>query len=125
MSRELNAKQFFIDLSKDSPIRFDMASFMLFDVDVFDPITSNVWASIKGLASGGQYTVAGDDFRPDQVSNKIYGSPDYWWIILIYNEKLSFNDLQHGDELQFPSVQALEDLYFGLKIKQNKVDKEA
>lgn len=122
MSREENAKQFFINLEKDAPIRFDLSSFMLFDVDVFDPVTSHLWENIKGLSSGGQYTVSGDDFRPDQVSYKIYGSPDYWWIILIYNEKLSFNDIQHGDELNYPSVQALEDLYFGLNIKQNKAD---
>jgi len=124
MARETEAKQFFIDLDRDTTLRFDMARFMLYDEDVFEPITSHVIENIKGLTSGGQYTVKGDDFRPDQVSFKIYGTTEFWWILLIYNEKLSFQEIQHGDELNFPSIQALEDLYFQLKINQNKVDKE-
>ena len=124
MARETEAKQFFIDLNRDTTLRFDMARFMLYDDDVFEPISSHVYENIKELPSGGQYTVKGDDFRPDQVSFKIYGTTEFWWILLIYNEKLSFQELQHGDELNFPSVQSLEDLYFKLKINQNKVDRD-
>jgi hypothetical protein len=124
MARETESKQFFIDLDKESNQRFGMGRFMLFDDDVFEPITSHLLESVVALESGGQYTVAGDDFRPDQVSNKIYGTTEFWWIILVYNGKISFNDIQHGDELNYPPIQAIEDLYFSLKINQNKVDRD-
>jgi len=124
MTKEAEAKAFFINLDLESPERFDMSRFMLYDEDVFEPITSHVLETIKGLEAGGQYVVTGEDYRPDSVSDKIYGTTEYWWILLIYNEKLSFNDLQHGDEIRFPSIQALEDLYFSLKVQQNNVDRE-
>lgn len=121
---ELESKEFFINLVAELSERFDMSKFMLFDVDVYEPVTSSVLENIKNLKSGGQYTVTGEDFRPDLISNKIYGTTELWWILLIYNEKLSFNDVQNSDELEYPSVQALEDLYFSLKIDQNISDKE-
>ena len=123
-TRETEAKEFFINLDIDPKERFDMSRFMRWDCDVFDPIASHMISEIKNLESGGNYTAEGEDFRPDLISNKIYGTTEYWWILLLYNDKLSFNDLQHGDELEFPSVQEIEDLYFRLKINQNKVDKE-
>lgn len=123
MSRVLEAKEFFINLASTSSLRFDMSKFILFDTDVFEPVTSHLWSQIKTLESGGQYIVTGDDYRPDNVSYKIYGTTEFWWVLLIYNDKLSFNDLQHGDELKYPSIQALEDVYFSLKVSQNKVDK--
>lgn len=124
MAREAEGKNFFINLDITTQERFDMSRFMRFDGDVFDPLASNVISSIKNLESGGQYTVQGHDFRPDAVSDIIYGTSEYWWVLLLYNDKLSFNDLQHGDEITFPSIQALEDMYFRLKIDQNKVDKD-
>lgn len=123
-THESEAKEFFINLELETTERFDMSRFMRFDCDVFDPIAAHMISQVKALDSGGNYTAEGEDFRPDLVSNKIYGTTEYWWIILLYNDKLSFQDLQHGDELEYPSVQAIEDLYFRLKINQNAIDRE-
>ena len=70
MARETEGKEFFINLDIESAERFDMARFMLFDEDVFEPLASHVLANIKSLESGGLYTATGEDFRPDSVSNK-------------------------------------------------------
>jgi hypothetical protein len=124
MSRELESKEFFINTALEDVERFDLSKFMLYDVDVFDPVTANIFADIKDLPAGGQYTVQGKDRRPDLISFDIYGTTQYYWVIMVYNELQSFNDVVHSQELRFPSLSTLEDYFFNLKVQQNKSDKE-
>lgn len=124
MAYETEDKSFFLNLDIEDVERFDMSKFMLYSGDVYDPITSFALETIPTLRAGGKKTVQGLDFRPDQLSFEIYGSTQYWWVLIIYNGLQSFNEIVHGQELRYPSVSALEDFFFNLKIQQSKSDKE-
>lgn len=110
--------EFFINLDKESSERYDMSKFMLYDVDNHDPLTSNFIRELLNLQPQGQYTVQGEDNRPDLLSYKIYGSTQYWWILLSYNNILEFDNISTGDTISYPSLGDLENLYFGLKAKE-------
>jgi nucleoid-associated protein YgaU len=110
--------EFFINLDKEASERYDMSRFMNYDTDNHDPLTSNFLRSLQALQPQGQYTVQGEDGRPDNLSFKIYGSTQYWWIILLYNGISEFDKISTGDVLNYPGLDSLEDLYFGLKAKE-------
>lgn len=120
-----SSKEFFINLEVESEERFDLAKFMEFlQGDNHDPLTSSVFNNIRSLEKGGQYRVSGEDGKPDLISYRIYGDTQYWWIILAYNGKTSYLDIKNGEELIFPTIVAIEDFYFSLKINQNVQDKD-
>lgn len=108
--------KFFIDLDSNAQDRFDLSKFMEFS-DNYDPLNSAILTDIKSLPIGGQYNVHGEDGRPDMISHRIYGNSQYWWVILLYNSKLDYNDIATGDVLNFPSISGLEEFYFSLKSK--------
>lgn len=121
MSEE-TSKYFFINLEYESPERYDLARFMEFVDDNYDPLTSFMFDKIRALKSGGRYIVRGEEDRPDLISYRIYGSSQYWWVILIYNGITSYKDIVHGTEMRYPELQALENLYFSLKAQQTAGD---
>lgn len=123
MARENESKYFFIDTTDNDKERYDLGNFMLFDEDFFDVFTSNALDEIPKLPIGGRIVVAGDDFRPDAISYKIYGSTQYYWVILVYNRIQSVNDIENGQELLYPTIGALEDYLFGLNVQQSESDR--
>ena len=40
--------------------------------------------------------------RPDLISNRFYGTPEYWWMILDYNKVTDPFSLKIGDRLRIP-----------------------
>jgi len=51
-----------------------------------------------------------DIFRPDLLSNKLYGTPDLWWILFKYNNIDDvWNDLEEGMVIHVPSMADIED----------------
>lgn len=121
---ENESKAFFLNTAIEDVERFDMAKFMLYDCDVYEVVTSNILEEFQSLPAGGQYRVEGKDRRPDLISFDIYGSTQYWWAIMVYNGLQSFNDIEHGQELRFPTLATIEDFYFNLKVQQNRSDRE-
>ena len=119
------SKEFFINLDVDSDERFDMAKFMEYLGDNYDPLTSHLFNEVQNIKQGGKYQIQGEDGRPDLLSYRIYGNTQYWWLILIYNGITEFNNFSTGTEISFPQLSALEDFYFSLKIKQTRQDKES
>lgn len=111
-------EEFFINLSKDYDERFTPGKFMEFLTDNYDPLTSHVLNSIKDLKPKGKVTVQGTDFRPDVLSFQIYSDTQYWWVLMIYNSFLTIDDIINGEEVKYPDIGDLEDLYYDLKIKQ-------
>lgn len=54
------------------------------------------------------YTVIESDLnRPDWISQMMYGTPDYWWVILWYNNLPDAFGLQPGQRLQIPAKNAV------------------
>lgn len=109
--------KFFIDLNSNTTDRFDMGKFLEYS-DNYDPLTSAIMSDVLTLRSGGQYTVQGEDGRPDLISFRIYGNVQYWWILLLYNSILDYNSIVTGEVLNYPSLDSLEDFYFSLKTKE-------
>jgi len=44
------------------------------------------------------------NFRPDLVSNKFYGSPDFWWKIMQYNGIADVYDFRQGRVIRLPAA---------------------
>jgi hypothetical protein len=109
--------RFFINPDVDSNVRFDLTRFMEF-TDNLDPLTSSILDDIRELPQQGFFAVQGEEFRPDSVSHKVYGTHQYWWVIMAYNDIADVNKLTSGTVLKYPSLADLEDIYFTLKSKQ-------
>ncbi len=110
---------YYINLDVESDERYDLRKFMEFDdIDLgFDILTPYFFYKLEKILPNGKYRVVNEQYNPSLVSYNIYGSTDYWWIIMIYNNIFSFDDIILGLELQYPSIEDLEDLYFELKSK--------
>lgn len=106
---------FFINLDKKFSKRFDMGKFIKFENDNFDPLTSNFFNKIRTLPQDSTFKITTEMGRPDQISRKIYGDEQYWWIILLYNNIFDVEQLVSGLELGYPDSDALDEFYFTLK----------
>lgn len=50
--------------------------------------------------------------RPDLISDKVYGTVKYWWLILSFNGiQNPFTDIQIGDLLKMPNILDIYDFY--------------
>lgn len=114
---------FFINLDIESVTRYDMKNFMRFTNGVYDPVTADIFNELRNIEAGGQYTIHGEECRPDLISNSIYNDTQYWWIILVYNGFTSVEELKNGEQVRFPRVDLLENYFFTLKAKQDAVDR--
>ena len=51
------------------------------------------------------YVIAGYEHRPDLISDVFYYTPDYWWLILLYNNiDDPFEGLNVGDQIKIPKL---------------------
>jgi len=112
------AGYFYINLGYDSPVRYDEAKFMEYDTDVYDSLTSYFLDVLRKLPVHGEYVVVDEEGRPDLLSHRIYGSTQYWWILLVYNNLVSPFDVQSGMTIRYPSIDDLEALFFKLAALQ-------
>ena len=116
---------FFINNSRDLKTRYDIARFVEFVIPpfstpVYDILNSYFWNQLGKISSKGTYQVRGEELRSDLLSYRIYGNTQYWWILLLYNNLLSNEDIISGMTLNFPSLSDLESLYFQLNSLQRK-----
>lgn len=49
-----------------------------------------------------------NEFRPDQLSNQVYGTPDYGWAIMEVNTLRSFKDLTLRRRLRIPPLNIIQ-----------------
>ena len=115
-------EMFFINLEIESDERFDLAKFMDYSDDLkgvaagrFDPLTSFFLRELPKLRSRGQYAIQVEEFRPDQISFKFFGTTEYWWVIMSYNNMLSIEELTTGTILEIPSEESMSQLFFRLR----------
>ena len=106
---------FFINLSVKSDERFDLAKFLSFEDNRFDPLDSFFLREIPKLTSRGQYAVQNEVQRPDLVSFRFYNTTEYWWIIMTFNDLLSVTELTAGKVLDIPSEDDISRLFFRLR----------
>lgn len=108
---------FFINLDIESAERFDMSKFFDFS-DNYDPLTSDFALELLDLPKIATYVIQGEEARPELLSYNIFGSTQYWWILLLYNRLTDYRSIKVGDSIDVPDFDALEDLYFSLKAKE-------
>lgn len=109
---------FYINLDVESTgERYDIRKFMPF-TDNFDPLTSEFMRKLPDVESAGIYRVDKFPGRPDQISYEIYQTFQYWWVIMAHNKIIRIDDIKIGDEISFPNINDVEDLFFSLKSKQ-------
>tara|TARA_R110000737_G_C14226328_1_gene421940 strand:+ start:187 stop:486 length:300 start_codon:yes stop_codon:yes gene_type:complete len=64
---------------------------------------SNIVESLRDLPSRVAIIPAGMDGRPDLLSFKIYGTPDYWWLLCAANKIIDpFEQLTAGKQIIVP-----------------------
>ena len=111
--------QFYINMDIETDLRYDFAKFLRYNTDNYNPITSKFLTELRKLKTVGEFIVTVQEGRADLVSYEIYGSTQYWWIILEYNDLMNVDDLTISKKLNFPKLSDLEDLYFSLKSMEN------
>jgi hypothetical protein len=107
---------FYIDSTIKVNTRFAKEKFINYD-NGFDILDSYFINQLTKLPSIGTFRVTTELNRPDIVSYKIYGHVQYWWIIMLFNEIYDELELTYNTVLKYPSLPALEDLYFELTIR--------
>ena len=111
-------REFFINSDKETFKRYDLARFLEQGDDSLDPLTSSMLDNIDNLAIGGYYTIQGEDGMPWLISERLYGDSQYWWIIMLFNGFQGIEDIKNGEDIKYPSVNALQDFYFKLKSRE-------
>jgi len=70
--------------------------------DGFD-LTSESMESYYSYDIG--YVIPGYEHRPDLISDIFYDTPEYWWMILWYNNiDDPFEGLNVGDQIKIPKL---------------------
>ncbi len=106
---------YYINLATEYDKRYDQAKFMEYTSSEFDILNSYFIYKLKSLSVFGEYVVQAEENKPYLVSYNIYGDTQYWWILMIFNDVLNFEELGAETILRYPSLADLEDLYFSLK----------
>lgn len=105
---------YYFNFDLETTERYDPAKFMPFQ-DIYDIVDSYFLTELSQLPTIGTYTVTTDN-RPDLLSYEIYNNVNYWWILLLYNNLMNFR-LTVGQVIRYPSLEAIENMYFQLKAK--------
>ena len=110
---------FYLDIETKTVDKYDMAKFLELDEECnFNPMNSYFLYQIPKLPAVGYYTVRKEVNRPDLLSYNIFGSTQYWWIIMWYNNMLKPQDLKPGIRIKYPSISSIEQLYVNANLQQ-------
>lgn len=109
---------FNINLDYESSVRFDIARFVEYTENSYEPLTSEFFEKVGALPNIDRFTVTSEAGRPDLISYKIYGSDQYWWILMLINGIMDVSGITEGTVIEYIDLSDLEDLYFSLKAKE-------
>jgi len=107
---------YFINLNYQGTPKYSLGRFCEYLDDLYDVIPSYFLQRLRNLPVKGYLTITPDlEFRPDLLSYNLYGETQYWWLLLFYNDLISFEDLVSGLEIKYFDLVDLESLYLSLK----------
>ena len=109
---------FFINADRQTPTRYDPSKLLEFNLDNYDILTSSFVKQLRALKSAGSISVLSQEVRPDLLAYDIYGSTQYYWIVMIYNDIIAVEDIIIGTIIRYPNLNDVERIYFGLKSNQ-------
>ena len=113
----------YIDADFESPNRYDLAKFAVYEEDVFDLIPSFLFEEIMNLPISGYKTISGQEGDAALLSYEIYQDTQYWQILMEYNSLIEPAQLVSGLQIKYPSVTSLENLYFKLNSLQKQEER--
>ena len=108
---------FYIDYNRETLSRYDASNFMENHDGFYDSFTSFFLEKLRSLPLAGIYQVEVDS-RPDIYSRDVYGTTNYWQILLEYNNIILISDIVVGMRLRYPDISSIESLFFRLKSLQ-------
>lgn len=111
---------YYLDLNVKTSERFDLSKFIPLEENVLNISKSYFIEQLKTLPRVGMYeTNYFDIARPDLISYKIYQKSEYWWILMVYNDLIDFTKITEKMRIEYPSLQAIENLYYTLRKYTN------
>lgn len=102
---------FYLNNDLDTQTRYDIIKFIEINKDNLDPLTSYFFYQLRNMPYVEELTIISEDKRPDLLSYNLYGTTQYWWILMLYNNILSVNDLVPGIKIKKPSLSTIEAFY--------------
>jgi hypothetical protein len=107
---------YFINLDYQGTPKYSFGRFCKYSDDLYDVITSYFLLKLKELPVKGYLIITPDlEYRPDLLSYQLYEDTQYWWLLLYYNDLVSFEDLKSGLQIKYFDLVDLESLYLSLK----------
>ena len=108
---------FYIDNTITTVDKYDLSKFIeMSDDGVFNPLNSYFLYALPKLPTVNFYTVTLEAGRPDLLSYNIYGSTQYWWILMYYNHMIKPQDIKTGMSIRYPAFGDIEQLYRDLSL---------
>lgn len=109
-----------VNLNVDANPRFDPKKFVEYSTDAlsYDMLTSDFIKGVERLPVAGEVQIIVDEERLDNISYKLYGSTQYWWILALYNFMPCHKYAKKGIILRYFSLGELEKLNFSLKSER-------
>lgn len=109
--------KFTVNLALETGQRFDPAKFIEWDslAGSYDILSSPFMERVRNLPAEGVYTVSTEVGRMELVAFKIYGSTQYWYLLMEYNRLVGHESVVPGMQLRYPRQEDLERVYFELK----------
>lgn len=101
--------------------RYDLQRFIENIDGSYELINSYLISAVRDLVSVGIFTIRACPFRPDMISYEIYGDTQYWPLLMEYNNILELTELKIGIQLNYFSLDELEEIYLTLMSKQQLV----
>ena len=118
---ENNTKgRFYFQFDVEMSERFVMEKFTEPEGDFFDVLNSYFLNTIKDIKRAGEFLVTDQEKRIDVISYMIYGSTQYWWLLLEYNDIIDQSTIKTGDAISFFDLSDLESKYHFLQKEQHK-----
>ncbi len=81
----------------------------------YDSLTADFIDHISDLSEFGHVEVTSEVQDLPLLSFQIYGTSDYWWVLMMYNEFMSPEEVVSGVRLKYPALGDLDKLYFELR----------
>lgn len=108
-----------INMDVDAKPRFDLRRYCEWseDGDMYDICNSGFVAKLEKLPVAGEVEITVDEERLDNLSYKLYGSTQYWWILALYNFMPNFKYLRKGVIIRYFRLSDLEMMNMTLKAE--------
>jgi hypothetical protein len=76
-----------------------------------DPLTDKLVDKIMVIPYSSIYEIPFyNENRPDKISALFFGSPELYWVILVYNKLIANTELTAGSFIKIPNFTILNDL---------------